>query len=172
MVRALFSSYDGPLYAVQRASDNSSTNVSLLTAGGYANSKTQDLFCAGTDCVVSTVFDQTANENHLFVFGADDDYQGRQDKAANASIDPHTISGHPVYSLFTESGMGYRTVAGAAKGVAVNDDEESMYAVFGGKHYNVSALCAYKKDRLTAGFLKCSSSCASTLVSECCRNLR
>ena len=57
------------------------------------------------------VFDQTANENHLFVFGADDDYQGRQDKAANASIDPHTISGHRVYSLFTEPGMGYRTVA-------------------------------------------------------------
>jgi hypothetical protein len=43
---------------------------------------------------------------------------GRQDKAANASFDPHTVNGHKVYSLWTESGMGYRTVAGAAKGVA------------------------------------------------------
>ena len=72
----------------------------------------------------------------MFVFGAGDDYAGRPDKAANASADAHTINGHSVYALWTEPGMGYRTAAGAAKGVAVGDQSESMYAVFGGQHYN------------------------------------
>ena len=32
-----------------------------LVAGGYANSRVQDEFCAGTDCLVTMLFDQTAN---------------------------------------------------------------------------------------------------------------
>lgn len=47
----------------------------------------QDEFCAGTDCLVTMLFDQTANGNDLMVFGANDSYAGRQDRAANASMD-------------------------------------------------------------------------------------
>src|SRR6185437_3512473 len=49
-VRALFASYDGPLYQVRRASDGVTTNISPLTTGGYANAATQTSFCAGTSC--------------------------------------------------------------------------------------------------------------------------
>ena len=111
MVRALLVSYAGPLYEVLRASDNTTKAVPLLlagasdawlmmmtgrlepakdgalVAGGYANSRVQDEFCAGTDCLVTMLFDQTANGNDLMVFGANDSYAGRQDRAANASMD-------------------------------------------------------------------------------------
>src|ERR1700679_93840 len=40
--RALYSSYDGPLYQIERVSDGATTNVGLLTTGGYANSAEQD----------------------------------------------------------------------------------------------------------------------------------
>ena len=35
--RALYASYNGPLYQVKRASDGATTNIGLLSAGGYAN---------------------------------------------------------------------------------------------------------------------------------------
>jgi len=37
-VRALYAAYDGPLYQIKRASDGTSANVGLLSAGGYGNS--------------------------------------------------------------------------------------------------------------------------------------
>src|SRR4029078_11188459 len=48
--RALFCSYNGALYQVRRWSDNATTNVGVLSAGGYANAGTQDSFCSGTYC--------------------------------------------------------------------------------------------------------------------------
>ncbi len=48
--RALFASYDGPLYQVRRASDGATMNVGLLRRGGYANALAQDTFCADTSC--------------------------------------------------------------------------------------------------------------------------
>src|SRR5579863_2936407 len=35
--RALYATYSGPLYQVRRASDNATTNISPLSAGGVAN---------------------------------------------------------------------------------------------------------------------------------------
>jgi non-reducing end alpha-L-arabinofuranosidase len=37
-VRALYSSYDGPLYQVRRTSDSATKDIGLLTPGGFANS--------------------------------------------------------------------------------------------------------------------------------------
>ena len=36
-VRALYSSYAGSLYQVTRSSDNTTLNIGVLAAGGYAN---------------------------------------------------------------------------------------------------------------------------------------
>ena len=63
------------------------------------------------------------------------------------------MGGHPVYSLWTEPGIGYRTRPGAAKGVAVGDQPESMYMVTSGEHYNdhccfVRANAAFGTSRL------------------------
>src|SRR2546423_14729238 len=53
--RALYGSYNGPLYQVQRASDSAKTNIGLLAAGGYANAAAQDSFCAGTTCLITEI---------------------------------------------------------------------------------------------------------------------
>jgi hypothetical protein len=122
-VRALYSTYAGPLYTVVRASDDTTTSIPLLTPGGYANASAQDAFCAGTDCTVSVIFDQTVNGNDLGVFNYSDK---QHDRAANASVDPHQVGGHKVYSLYTEPGVGYRSKPGAGKGVAVGDEPETI----------------------------------------------
>src|SRR5689334_3958166 len=63
--RALYAAYNGPLYQVKRASDGATTNVSPLSAGGYANSATQDSFCANTYCTITEIYDQSGNGNNL-----------------------------------------------------------------------------------------------------------
>lgn len=47
-VRALYSSYDGPLYQVQRASDQAARDIRALSAGGVADARAQDAFCGET----------------------------------------------------------------------------------------------------------------------------
>src|SRR5215467_3620083 len=64
-VRALYASYNGPLYQVRRASDGASTNIGPLAAGGYANSAAQDTFCASVACTISIIYDQSGHNNNL-----------------------------------------------------------------------------------------------------------
>ena len=45
-VRALYATYDGPLYEVTRNSDGKPTDVGVLGPGGFANIATHDDFCA------------------------------------------------------------------------------------------------------------------------------
>jgi len=58
-VRALFDAYAGPLYVVRRASDNTTRAVSTLAAGGFVDSRAQDVFCAGTSCAIWRLVDQS-----------------------------------------------------------------------------------------------------------------
>jgi hypothetical protein len=51
VVRALYATYDGPLYSVQRKSDNTTKDIGVMSAGGVADSASQDAFCASTSCV-------------------------------------------------------------------------------------------------------------------------
>ena len=60
-----YASYNGPLYQVKRASDGATTNISTLSAGGYANSAAQDSFCAGTTCTITEIFDQSPQHNNI-----------------------------------------------------------------------------------------------------------
>src|SRR6184192_4271983 len=57
--RALFASYNGPLYQVQRASDSTFKDIGVLSAGGVADAAAQDSFCAGTTCTITRLYDQT-----------------------------------------------------------------------------------------------------------------
>ena len=52
--RALYASYNGPLYQVRRASDNATRDIGVLSRGGYANAAAQDSFCARTTCLITT----------------------------------------------------------------------------------------------------------------------
>ncbi len=65
--RALYSGYDGPLYQVKRASDNTTTNIGLLATGGDVNAAEQDSFCASTTCTITEIYDQSAEGNNLTI---------------------------------------------------------------------------------------------------------
>src|ERR1700683_1649870 len=64
-VRALYETYNGPLYQVKRASDGTTTNISTLSAGGYADAAAQNSFCAGTTCTITEIYDQSGHGNNL-----------------------------------------------------------------------------------------------------------
>merc|ERR1711998_140643 len=97
-VRALYAAYDGPLYNVTRSSDGKSTNVGVLKAGGFANIATHEAFCSKLDCVISNVFDQSPNGNHL----------GQRHKLVNASQHKITVAGGTeVYGMWFDPGFGY-----------------------------------------------------------------
>jgi hypothetical protein len=51
--RALYASYNGPLYQVMRQSDGKTLDIGVVQpsasdAGGYANAAAQDTFCANS----------------------------------------------------------------------------------------------------------------------------
>src|SRR5215470_11776740 len=71
--RALYASYNGPLYQVRRLSDNQVKDIGVVAgvgspfpdAGGYADASAQDAFCADTTCLITKVYDQSPRHNDL-----------------------------------------------------------------------------------------------------------
>jgi non-reducing end alpha-L-arabinofuranosidase len=133
--RALFASYDGPLYQVQRISDDSYLNVGLESAGGVADAAPQNAFCAGTFCTITEIYDQTANGNTMTVSpaascsgcgGAAGPGPNGSDLPAPASALPVTVEGQPAYGILVDtSGVGYRI--DDAKNVPTGDQPEGVY---------------------------------------------
>jgi non-reducing end alpha-L-arabinofuranosidase len=134
--RALFASYNGPLYQVQRASDGSTLNIGLQVAGGLVNSAPQVSFCNGTSCTITLLYDQTSNGNNLPVSAASScsgcgggisgPGPNGSDVPANATALPITIGGQPAYGLMVDrSGVGYRIQN--AKNVPTGSQAEGIY---------------------------------------------
>ena len=145
--RALYSSYNGPLYQIKRSSDGAATNVGLLSAGGYANSGTQDVFCANTSCVITEIYDQSPKHNDLRIEGPGPDgpalpststtaynFSFGQDAGANAAALPVMAGGNEVYGIYIPKKTGYRN--DAATGLATGSQPEGMYMVASGTHVN------------------------------------
>lgn len=130
-VRALYGSYNGSLYQVKRASDRMTKDIGV-TAEGFADAAAQDLFCTGTTCLITILYDQSPKANHLKV-GPRGGF-GNADVEANASVAPASAGGHKVYALYVSPGTGYRN--NITKGIATGDQPEGMYMVASGKHYN------------------------------------
>jgi hypothetical protein len=135
--RALYGTYDGPLYQVRRSSDNTTRDVGVLNAGGYANAATQDSFCANTSCVITVIYDQSGRNNRLtqappghFPGPA----PGGWDNLADAKAAPVTVGGQKAYGVYIAPGTGYRN--NNTNGVATGDQPEGIYAVVDGTHYN------------------------------------
>ena len=106
MVRAMYAKSVAPLYLLQRKSDWGLREIGPLAAGGYANAAAQDEFCAGTECEVVTIFDQSGKGNHLL-----SGHPGRHlpvDVGVNATAQPVVVGGHRVYGARFDEGMGYR----------------------------------------------------------------
>jgi non-reducing end alpha-L-arabinofuranosidase len=131
--RALYGSYSGPLYQVRRSSDNTTLNISPLSAGGVANAAAQDSFCAGTTCVITEIYDQSGHGNNLTQAPGGGAARG-PDNLANATAAPVTLNGHKAYGVYVAPGTGYRD--DTTSGIATGDSPEGEYAIFDGTHYN------------------------------------
>ncbi len=139
--RALFGKYTGNLYQVRRA-DGQLKDIPVETAGGYAKSSVQDDFCKGTTCTISKLYDQTEYHNDLVkspkVF-----WLKEGGKETNATAAPVTVNGRKLYGIYKTawSAISYRN--NATKGVATGDQEEAMYMVVNGRHYNEKCCFNY-----------------------------
>jgi hypothetical protein len=147
--RALYASYNGPLYQVLRQSDSKTLDIGVVQpvaspfpdGGGYANAAAQDAFCANTYCWIATIYDQSPNHNHLTQAprgGFSGPAMGGFNNLPVADMAPITIMGHKAYGVFIVPGMGLRH--NDAKGTAVDDQAEGQYWVINGRHYN-SGCC-------------------------------
>ena len=137
-VRALYGSYSGNLYQVRRASDSTTKDIGVISAGGIANSAAQDSFCSGTTCVITIVYDQSGHGNQLEYQGSGSSVGG-QDQPASATTESLNVSGHKVYPLYVKPGNSYWR-DGHTTGIPTGSAPEGMYMVTNGKHYN-SGCC-------------------------------
>ncbi len=147
--RALYASYDGPLYQVRRTSDDRVRDIGVVApvggaypdAGGYADADRQDSFCEDTVCLITTIYDQSGKGNHLYQ-APPGTFRGPAvggfDTLSIADMAPITLGGHRVYGTYIMPGMGYRN--NNATGLAKGDEPEGIYYVIDGKHYD-SGCC-------------------------------
>ena len=150
--RALYSAFSGALYQIQRLTDGATQDISAKSAGGVADSGSQDSFCANDTCVITIIYDQSGNGNHLTqapaggaATGPD---AGGYDYLAGALGAPVTLNGSKAYGVFISPMTGYRN--NAPKGTATGDDPEGMYAVFDGFHYNEACCFDYGNAELNS----------------------
>jgi hypothetical protein len=140
--RALYASYNGPLYQVLRQSDGKTLDIGVVQPsasdpGGYANAAAQDAFCANTHCWVTKLYDQSPKHNDLIQAphgGFNGPAMGGFNNLPIADMAPVTVMGHKVYGVFIAPGMGLRQ--NDAKGTAVDDQAEGQYWVINGRHFN------------------------------------
>ncbi len=144
--RALYASYNGPLYQVMRQSDGKTLDIGVVRpgkgdSGGYADAAAQDKFCANTYCWITILYDQSGKGNHLTQAprgGFSGPSMGGFNNLPIADMAPVTIMGHKVYGIFIEPGMGLRD--DDPVGTAVDDQAEGQYWVVNGHHFN-SGCC-------------------------------
>mmetsp|Transcript_5611 Transcript_5611/g.8488 ORF Transcript_5611/g.8488 Transcript_5611/m.8488 type:complete len:332 (-) Transcript_5611:608-1603(-) len=130
-VRALYDTYVGPLYQVQRVDNGQTTDIGVKS--GIADAAEQDSFCAGTDCVILQIYDQSPMKNDLAVAPGGSAWP-HPDNPANATRTTVEVGGRTVYGIYIEGREGYRR--DNTTGVATGDDPETMYMIANGRHYN------------------------------------
>ena len=147
--RALYASYNGPLYQILRQSDGKTLDIGVAQpvaspvpdSGGYADAAAQDEFCSNTYCWISILYDQSPKHNDLSQAphgNFNGPAMGGYNNLPIADMAPITIMGHKVYGIFVAPGMGLRW--NDAKGTAVDDQAEGQYWVINGRHFN-SGCC-------------------------------
>jgi hypothetical protein len=140
--RALFDDYTGPLYQVERASDGDTMDIVPSFPGGVANGRDQERFCHQTTCLISIIYDQSGHTNHLTQAppggAASGPEEDGYDSLSNAVNAPVKVDDEKVYGVFVSPGTGYRN--NNAKGTAIGDAAQGIYAVVDGTHYN-SGCC-------------------------------
>jgi non-reducing end alpha-L-arabinofuranosidase len=156
MVRALLSTYEGPLYQVRSGSSVMNTGTGGqthdigMTADGFGDKAAHDAACAGSLCTISKLYDQSGRGNHLTVakkgLPAGGDRADEDDWETVADDGPISVGGHDVYSLYMDQYQGYRqTVKGA--GVPRGAEPQGIYMLADGTH--VGTACCWDFGNVT-----------------------
>ena len=145
--RALYASYNGPLYQVMRQSDGKTLDIGVVqpSARMPADTPTRPRRTPSAPtryCWITTVYDQsgqaaTTSPRRPAADSAARPWAGLT-TPRSPTWAPITIMGHKVYGVFIAPGMGIRN--DNAKGTAVDDQAEGQYWVVNGRHYN-SGCC-------------------------------
>jgi len=138
--RALYSSYNGPLYQVRRTSDGKTLDIGLLSPGGIANAAMQDTFLNSKAGTISKIYDQSQKKNDL-VKAPIGGFLHNGGLEASATAAKKMLNGHNVYGVYTTSSwdnevgsVGYRN--NQTTGVATGNQPEGIYMVCDGKRFN------------------------------------
>lgn len=146
-VRALLGTYNGKLYQVRR-SDNTTKDISTLTAGGYADGAAQDAFCSGSTCVITVVYDQSGRGNDMWYQGSPQVPGSSVSIPATATKESLNVSGHKVYSLYIDPHVSYWR-DGSKTGMATGSQPEGIYMITSGTHYNGGCCFDYGNSETT-----------------------
>jgi non-reducing end alpha-L-arabinofuranosidase len=155
-VRALLSTYEGPLYQVRSGSSTMNTGTGGqthdigITAEGFADAAAQDAACAGSVCTVSKLYDQSGKGNDLTVAkkgnSSGGDRADEDDWETVADDGPISVGGHDVYSLYMDQYQGYRqTVKG--NGTPRGTAPQGIYMLADGTHYGTE--CCWEFGNVT-----------------------
>ncbi len=142
MTRIMYSKYSGPLYQVRKGGSWSASagmtggtfqDIGTVT-GGLADSASQDTFCSGGTCTVSTLYDQSGKKNDLKVApkGCYTGTASEPDSESSATKKSFNINGHKVYALYMIAHDGYRN--NACTGVPTGNTDQGVYVVADGTH--------------------------------------
>ena len=145
--RALYASYNGPLYQVMRQSDGKARDIGVVQpsaspfpdAGGYADAAAQDAFCANTylldhrDLRPVRASATTSPRRPAARFSGPAMGGVQQPPGRGQGADLRSC-GHKAYGVFIEPGMGLRD--NDTNGIAADDQAEGQYWVIDGQHFN------------------------------------
>ena len=139
--RALWFTHSHAFYQVRRASDNTTKDVPVLAAGGFADTSVQTSFCTGTTCTISVIYDQSPQGNNLVKAPAGATWLPNGGVESSATAGKATVGAHTVYGIYVtgNSNVAYRN--DSTKGIATGDQPEAMYMVVDGKRY--SSVCCF-----------------------------
>ncbi|CRG90576.1 hypothetical protein PISL3812_07620 [Talaromyces islandicus] len=143
-VRTLVDGFTDALYKITRGSDGANAYVTALP-NGVANISIQEAFCQSTTCLISKIYDQSGNNNHLYQAPKGSNGPGPEsgghDFLASAIGAPVYVNGTKAYGVFISPKTGYRN--DKVKNSITGDDPEGMYAIFDGTHYNNNCCFDY-----------------------------
>lgn len=164
LTRALFAGYDGPLYRVHNGDTDAEMDVGVVAAGGAADAAAQERFCGAALCVVQRIYDQSPLGNHLGPeHGASYLPPPRNSKDVGVNMTTAsrvTLGGAPVYSAVFDShcktthGSCDGLVAGysnrTAAGTPVDEEPQTVYALYDGRHFNTGCCFEFGNAEKTA----------------------
>ncbi len=134
-VRALYATYNGPLYQVMRIKDSATLDIGVLTPGGLANTAKADSFCAGTRGYLNAIYDQSGKGNDLWVQGSAKVAASTSSKPVRLDTQSVTVAGLKVYPVYINPSNCFWHDA-SASGIALGSQPEGMYMVTSGTHFN------------------------------------